>query len=243
VFILHNRFTHPCRYEVLESETHEDQNKDNSLYEESLEEITPTPLISDSEPKASLKDTVLNKALDLLNKAVQTIVKSGLRSEPDGTDSWMLQSNCVSITQCIPSSDMEEKVYALLSCNASRLLPFLASKSPWCGWDYCHSIFSRNSIGLPWQPEGFYQSLFGGPSVLHALCHYVKPLKDGCSGRNGFSLIPNSSLSDGSSSSTLLEEMKSDGIVNQSIPTPNNGYKESKATGNKVNIDLKRDFL
>ncbi len=75
---------------------------------------------------------------------------------------------------------MTHDIYRQLSCNSSNLFPFLAAHSPWCGWDYCHSIFESRSIGLPWQPEGFYASLFGGPSVLHALCHYLKPQTNGC---------------------------------------------------------------
>jgi hypothetical protein len=75
---------------------------------------------------------------------------------------------------------MDQEIYKLLSCNSTKLLPFLAAHSPWCGWDYCHATFESKSIGLPWQPEGFFASLFGGPSVLHALCHYQKPMTEGC---------------------------------------------------------------
>lgn len=92
----------------------------------------------------------------------------------------LLASRCRSVLQCVPRGPLTHDIYKLISCNSSNLLRFLAANSPWCGWDYCHSEFESKSIGLPWQPEGFYASLFGGPSVLHALCHYLKPQTDGC---------------------------------------------------------------
>lgn len=92
-----------------------------------------------------------------------------------------MRNKCRSLVQCIPDHEPDsETVLKYLSCNYTSLLPFLSRNAPWCGWDYCHSLFSKESIGLPWQPEGFYSSLFGGPSILHALCHFVKPVLGEC---------------------------------------------------------------
>lgn len=144
------------------------------------------------------------------------------------SSSLSLQSKCQSIVQCIPSSSMKDEIYALLSCNSSNLLPFLSTHSPWCGWDYCHAIFSRQSIGLPWQPEGFFASLFGGPSVLHALCHYNKPLKEGCD-----PMLPvNNSISD---SSSTLSDINGDHYINDSLNPVNPSTNGLNLTEGNVN--------
>lgn len=125
----------------------------------------------------------------------------------DGTS----QSNCRSLLQCLPNYEIQfrEKVSSLLSCNFSNLLPFLRKQSPWCGWDYCHALFNKHSIGLPWQPEGFYASIFGGPTVLHALCHYHRPLtKESCD--------PFTGNVSAKSPDNVLEE----GTINETVRTP-----------------------
>ena len=101
-------------------------------------------------------------------------------SESVDTSYDLLTSDCRSVLQCVSKDPMYQEIYKFLSCNSTKLLPFLAKNSPWCGWDYCHATFESKSIGSPWQPEGFYASLFGGSVVLHALCHYLKPITEGC---------------------------------------------------------------
>lgn len=223
---------------MLESETthQEDENKEGgSLYEEPIEDQTQSATESSGGKVGGLKDAVLN----MLNKAVQSIVRRGeFELLPYTNRTYNLlhkcstfavgyasdsketnekdQPKCRSVLQCVSPSPMMNDIYRLLSCNSSNVLPFLAAHSPWCGWDYCHAEFESRSIGLPWQPEGFYASLFGGPAVLHALCHYLKPLTEGC---DPSCLAMNNTLhQDGSS------EYSNESITNDNNATITGGF-------------------
>ncbi|CAL8099082.1 unnamed protein product [Orchesella dallaii] len=205
-------------YEVLESEnTHAEDidvsdKEERALYEEPvIDEQSVEGKVADKSVFGSAKDVVIN----IVKKAAQVLVKSDNTKDSHQGEDAAVQSNCRSLLQCLPNYDMpfREKVLSLLACNFSNLLPFLNKNSPWCGWDYCHSLLSKHSIGLPWQPEGFYASIFGGPSVLYALCNYHRPLtKDTCDTQP----ISNASA-------TLPSGIVEEGYANESLKSPTLG--------------------
>ncbi|ODM89633.1 SUN domain-containing ossification factor [Orchesella cincta] len=229
-------------YEVLESEnTHPEDidvadKEESALYEEPvIDGQSIEGKVADKSVFGSAKDVVIN----IVKKAAQVLVKSDNTKDSLHLDDADMQPNCRSLLQCLPNYDMpfREKVLSLLACNFSNLLPFLSKNSPWCGWDYCHSLLSKHSIGLPWQPEGFYASIFGGPSVLYALCNYHRPLtKDTCDTliiSNASATIPTAIEDEGYANDSLKSQTLGVGTVaTDATEDKEKIQQESEATSN-----------